>query len=70
MKPWLRRLTLRSIHVNTPDETFEGVLLTEAPDGVVLTSATMHGPDGAVKMAGNVFIPRDRISFVQVVPAK
>lgn len=65
---WLARLTLQKIHVTTLEEqTFEGLLATEAPDGLVLTGATLHTPDGPVPMAGTVYLPRERIAFVQVV---
>ncbi len=67
---WLRQLTLQKIHVTTLEEqTFEGLLATEAPDGVVLTAATLHTPEGPVPMAGAVFLPREQIAFVQIVPA-
>lgn len=67
---WLAKLVLQKIHVTTTDDqTFEGLLATEAPDGLVLSAATMHSVDGPVPMAGAVFLPREQIAFVQVVPA-
>lgn len=68
---WLRQLTLQKIHVTTVEEqTFEGLLAAEAPDGVVLTSTTLHDANGPIPMAGTVFIPRERIAFVQIVSPK
>lgn len=56
------------MHVHTTDDqTIEGTLVADGTDGLVLTAATLHDADGPVPMAGEVFIPRGRVSFVQVV---
>ena len=56
------------MHVHTTeDATIEGVLAVSAEDGLVLRAARFHqGSDPAISMQGEVFIPRSKVSFIQV----
>lgn len=48
--------------------TFEGVLMAEHSDGIVLQAAKLLGdgtPQGT-SLAGEVFIPREEVLFVQL----
>ena len=67
---WLGSVTDRHVLVATRPPagegvTFTGVLVRTGPDGLVLTAAEMAvGPD-AYPMAGEVFIPRSVVLYVQ-----
>lgn len=65
---WLHNLERRRLIVHSADgSSIEGLLDTEAPDGVVLRSSRLLGP-GGTEMAGEIWIPRAQILFVQTVP--
>ncbi len=69
---WLAERTHRSILVHTIENTtFSGVLMHTAEDGVVLADAGLHTPgaEREVSLGGETFVPRARISFVQIMPA-
>jgi hypothetical protein len=68
---WLQSVTLRRLHVHMLNEqTIEGTLATNAEDGLVLKAAVLHqAQQPSIPMAGDVFIPRERIAFIQDVPA-
>lgn len=67
IRTWFRRRRAFSVLVHTTgDETFQGVLVGEFRDGVALRHAKYHSGEGDVPLAGEVFIPRSRIAFVQV----
>lgn len=61
---WLDRVTADHVVVHTVDGTsFAGLLAETAADGVVLRAARMLDHD--VDLAGDVFVPRGRVAFVQ-----
>lgn len=67
-RSWLDSVLRHRIHVHTKDDhTIEGVLECTTPDGLVLRAPVLHSSDAerGVPMAGEVFVPRDRISFIQ-----
>ena len=67
MRRWRRsKVRARVVVYTTDGATFEGVLETESLDGVVLMVAALN----ETKLPGHVFIPRDRVSFVQIPPAE
>lgn len=69
-RSWLRQRTLARILVHTTDDkTIEGVLDTVARDGVVLIAGRYLEGDAKVELAGETFIPREKIAFVQVAEA-
>jgi hypothetical protein len=52
--------------VSTTDGyTIDGLLETEARDGVVLRAAFLLGDGDPVPIEGEVFVPRERVSMVQ-----
>jgi hypothetical protein len=64
---WLLRRRRRSVTVHTRDEqTIEGILAMSAPDGIVLRAARYLDTTSTIPLAGEVFIPRDRVAFIQV----
>lgn len=66
---WLKSKMLRQVYVHTTDDqTVFGVLEADAPDGLVLRAAILLGESSRVPMAGEVFIPRGKVSFIQVQP--
>ncbi len=68
MRRWLRRrvATLVRIHTTT-DQSIEGLLKVAAADGLVLTSARFLSGEGSVDLPGDTFVPRERVSLVQVL---
>lgn len=71
-REWLRRKTGRRVLVQTTDEnSIEGVLLCSAPDGLILQAAAFLGETGGtVALAGETFVPRARVRFLQLLPPK
>lgn len=73
---WLDKALKRQVAVHTVhDQTFEGTLIHAHDDGVLLWGAAiLSGVDRGgevqkVRLSGEVFIPRDRVLFVQTVRA-
>ena len=48
------------------DQTLEGLLVLASVDGLVLWSATLVDKQ-PVSLAGEVFVPRENVRFVQTV---
>ncbi len=66
---WLASVTLRRIIVHTKDDrSIEGLLLEELPDGIVLKAAKLLEEKSTVPLAGDTWIPRHQVSFVQAAP--
>jgi hypothetical protein len=64
---WLEERTARKVVVHTRDSrSIEGLLTTVAPDGLVLEAARYLEGDG-VPLGGVVWVPRDRVEFLQLV---
>lgn len=67
---WLvfQRRKLVTVHL-TDDRTIEGVLWSTARDGLVLDAAVYPHEQERIPLAGRVFVPRPKISFLQVTDA-
>jgi hypothetical protein len=64
---WMnKRQGFRVVVHTTDDHTFEGTLTKVARDGLVLRAAVFVSSEGNEEMPGETFVPRDRVSFVQV----
>lgn len=67
MRGWLRRKMAEHVVIHTTDEqSIAGYLEEVAADGVILRSA-VHLGETKIDIAGEVWIPRSRIAWVQVV---
>lgn len=66
---WFRTYpVLRPMIVNTPDESFRGVLWAKRGDYLILRNAELLKPGGdTVPIDGDVLIPRRRINFIQLI---
>lgn len=63
---WLSKHRTRRVVVYTTDEqVYEGVIESVAQDGVVLFDAQVRS-DTDVALAGLIFVPREKVRFVQV----
>lgn len=63
---WLERKIRHRIIVHTIDErSYEGLLELTAEDGVILVGTRML-TEGGMQVAGEVFIPRSQVLFVQL----
>ena len=67
---WWERSIKRLVMVHsTDDRTIQGYVKEVAPDGVLLASAEYLPDQGPrVPLGGDVFIPRERVNWVQVLP--
>lgn len=64
---WLQtRKRDRVIVYTTEGDTLDGLLNEVAPDGLVLWDARVQSDQG-VALSGEVFVPKDKVRFVQVV---
>ncbi|MCU4184015.1 hypothetical protein K6U06_06560 [Acidiferrimicrobium sp. IK] len=64
---WLARATSRRLVVHTSDDrSIEGTVASVGADGVVLSAARLLGAK-EIDMAGDVWIPRSKVVFVQAV---
>jgi hypothetical protein len=64
---WLEQATSRRLVVHTSDDrSIEGTVAQVGDDGLVLRAARLLGPK-PVDMAGDVWVPRGRVLFVQTV---
>ncbi|GAA2141532.1 hypothetical protein GCM10009760_25800 [Kitasatospora kazusensis] len=70
MSRWLRRQLASEVVVHTIEEqSIRGWLEEEAPDGLILRAARfLDAGENPVPLAGETFIPRGRVAFVQVRP--
>jgi hypothetical protein len=65
---WLEARTFtRIIAHTTDDKSIEGLLDHVGPDGITLRTAKLLG-NTPTEMAGEVWIPRSKVRFVQSVP--
>lgn len=65
---WLERKRGVHLRFNLVDEsTIAGVVLEVGPDGVLLGAAEYLG-DQSVPLGGEVFLPKERVAFIQVPP--
>ena len=64
-RSWLNTQAGARVIVHTKwGKSFDGTLTNLASDGIVLAAATVL--DDRVPVAGDVFIPRSQVAFVQV----
>ncbi len=64
---WLDQSIRARVSVHTVDgDTLDGLLLETDQTGLVLTDATFVAGGESTELAGDQFIPRDRVRFVQV----
>ena len=77
MARWLNRITHSTVVVHTVDkQSLKGVLRATYSDCLVLVDATFMGPAGDghgtmnVPVDGQVAVPRDKVAWVQVLPAE
>ena len=68
---WLDDLTLDTVVVHTTEElSVKGIRVSVYDDGIVLRDARVLEDEGMSRILdGEVFIPRDRVHFVQIVKA-
>ncbi len=65
---WLKRQVLTRVLVHTSDgSTVEGILDVAARDGLVLRSPKFHGDEQEHSLKGTAYVPREQVSFVQVL---
>lgn len=66
---WLRRQLADEVVVHTTEDmSIAGWLEEVASDGIILRAARYVEGDGDIALAGELFIPRSKICFVQVRP--
>jgi hypothetical protein len=66
--PWLARVLKRQIIVHTrSDQSIEGVLMEQSPDGLILRAAYLLEDNGRkTSIAGETWVPRGNVSFAQL----
>lgn len=65
-RDWLDEQLTRELVVHTVDnQTVRGLLDRVSPDGVVLAAARYLGPEGEIDLAGELFVPRAKVRFIQ-----
>jgi hypothetical protein len=63
---WLRRATKTELLVHTVDErTIKGVLVETGREGLILRAAAYLEGQSSIPLAGETYIPRERVAFVQ-----
>lgn len=69
---WWDGVQRKSVLVHLVDErTIRGVVSQICPDGVLLVSAEyLEDGGGRVEMAGQVFVPSERVAFAQQEPGR
>ena len=60
---WVDSVERSEVLVHTRSATYRGLLAGVYPDGLLLAAA--EHVDGAVKLAGDVFIPRGEVYMIQ-----
>lgn len=67
IRGWLRHKLAEQVTVHTTtDQTIIGYLEETSRDGLILRAARFMDAEVAVPLAGEVFVPREKIAFVQV----
>jgi len=70
MRRWLKgKVREHAVVYTTDDKVLEGVLTVVADEGVVLNNTVVHDVKD-VPVVGDVFVPRERIRFVQIARAR
>lgn len=67
MRSWLRHKLASSVTVHlTTGDSVAGYLEETGRDGIILRAARFLDTEASVAMAGELFVPRDKILLVQV----
>jgi len=70
MRRWLKdKVRNRAVVYTVDDQVIEGVLAVVADEGVVLNNAVIKDSSD-MPLAGDVFVPRQNIRFVQIARAR
>lgn len=70
MRRWLKdKVRNRAVVYTLDDQVLEGVLSVVADEGVVLNNTVIHDSSD-VPLAGDLFVPRENIRFVQIARAR
>lgn len=68
-KRWAQATLRQSVVIHTTtNQSFRGVLIHEYDNALVLRHAALLGAEVAT-IDGELVVPRERVSFVQVLPA-
>lgn len=65
---WVREHYLVRVLVHTTEgDTFDGLLQASEREAIILVNATFHdsGSEQVVPLAGETYVPRNRIAFMQ-----
>jgi len=66
--PWLEALTLSTVIVHTTDgPSLKGVKAAVHDDCIVLRDVFLLEQEGQEQILGTVVIPREQVSFMQVI---
>lgn len=67
---WLDALTLETVIVHTKDGmSFKGIKAHVHDDGILLKDVVLLEDTGVVEVDHQPFIPRENVSFIQLVSA-
>ncbi len=70
MRRWLKdKVRNRAVVYTLDDQVLEGVLMVAASEGLVLNNTTIRGGTD-VPLAGDIFVPRENVRFVQIARAR
>jgi len=70
MRRWLKdKVRKHAVVYTTDDKVLEGVLAVISDEGVVLNNTVIHDAKD-IPLVGDVFVPRERIRFVQIARAR
>jgi hypothetical protein len=68
---WLDSLTLSTVVVHTvAGPSFKGLRAAVHDDCIVLREVTVPDGDQVAVLAGNIAIPREQVSFLQIIDAE
>lgn len=67
---WLTQHLARRVIVHTTEgQSLEGLLTTNASDGLVMTAAIfLDSSTDPVQLAGTIWVPREKLAFLQIEP--
>ena len=64
---WLRTKERdRAIVYTTDEQVLDGLLVTDASDGIVLIDVRVRS-DNDIALQGEIYVPRERVRFVQLL---
>jgi hypothetical protein len=70
MRRWLKdKVRNHAVVYTVEDKVLEGVLAAVTDEGIVLNNTIIHDSKD-VPLAGDVFIPREQLRFVQIARAR